>query len=119
MPPATRDGPRLSFSKSKSDRPGSPDSSHSRSSSLSKNSLQDRLFTKYVLHGLAFQDYLQYILELAETSTDAHRLLQQVIPNDDDEDETESGDKAFASSPKKPAFSLPVMANNFRRFNAR
>ncbi|KAJ6009090.1 hypothetical protein N7499_000956 [Penicillium canescens] len=92
MPPETRDEPRLSFSKSKSDRPGSPDSSHSRSSSLSKNSLQDRLFTK---------------------------LLQQVIPKDDDEDETESGDKAFASSPKKPAFSLPVMANNFRRFNAR
>ncbi|KAJ6146137.1 peroxin-24 Pex24-Penicillium chrysogenum [Penicillium chrysogenum] len=74
----------------KRNRPGSPDSSHSRSSSLSKNSLQDRLFTK---------------------------VLQQVIP--DDEDEADSlGDKAFAS-PKKPAFSLPVMANNFRRFNAR
>ena len=27
---------------------GSPDSAHSRSSSGSKNSLQDRLFTKYV-----------------------------------------------------------------------
>ena len=46
------------------------------------------------------------------------RLLQQVIPTDD-EDETDSlGDKALAS-PQKPAFSLPVMANNFRRFNAR
>ncbi|KAJ5124482.1 uncharacterized protein N7515_008307 [Penicillium bovifimosum] len=77
-------------SKQKHDRPGSPDSMHSRSSSISKHSLQDRLFTK---------------------------LLQQVIP--DDQDETDSaGDKAFAS-PKKPAFSLPVMANNFRRFNAR
>jgi hypothetical protein len=71
-----------------------------------------------VLHGIAFQDPFHYILELTETNTDAHRLLQQVIPKDD-EDETESGDKAFASSPKKPAFSLPVMANNFRRFNAR
>jgi hypothetical protein len=48
---------------------------------------------------------------------DSCRVLQQVIP--DDEDEADSlGDKAFAS-PKKPAFSLPVMANNFRRFNAR
>jgi hypothetical protein len=48
---------------------------------------------------------------------DSCRVLQQVIP--DDEDETDAlGDKAFAS-PKKPAFSLPVMANNFRRFNAR
>jgi hypothetical protein len=35
------------------------------------------------------------------------------------EDEADSlGDKAFAS-PKKPAFSLPVMANNFRRFKER
>ncbi|KAG0154259.1 hypothetical protein PDIDSM_1639 [Penicillium digitatum] len=50
--------------------------------------------------------------------TDDGRLLQQVIPTDD-EDETDSlGDKALAS-PQKPAFSLPVMANNFRRFNAR
>lgn len=48
---------------------------------------------------------------------DSCRVLQQVIP--DDEDEPDSlGDKAFAS-PTKPAFSLPVMANNFRRFNAR
>lgn len=35
----------------KRNRPGSPDSTHSRSSSLSKNSLQDRLFTKYAWNG--------------------------------------------------------------------
>ncbi|KAI3289886.1 hypothetical protein DTO002I6_6763 [Penicillium roqueforti] len=75
----------------KRNRPGSPDSSHSRSSSLSKNSLQDRLFAK---------------------------LLQQVIPTDDEDENDSAGDKVFAS-PQKPAFSLPVMANNFRRFNAR
>ncbi|KAJ5336380.1 hypothetical protein MYU51_012237 [Penicillium brevicompactum] len=74
----------------KKNRPGSPDSLHSRSSSGSKHSLQDRLFTK---------------------------LLQQVIPGDNG-DESESSEKAIAS-PTKPAFSLPVMANNFRRFNAR
>lgn len=48
-----------------------------------------------------------------------HRLLQQVIPADDDEDDAQAGDKAFTTSPKKPAFSLPLMTNNFRRFNAR
>lgn len=46
-----------------------------------------------------------------------HRLLQQVIPADD-EDESNSGD-AFVASPKRPPFSLPTMSNNFRRFNAR
>ena len=65
--------------------------------------------------------YLQSMLGIFNmwgVLTDPCRLLQQVIPTDD-EDETDSmGDKAFAS-PKKPAFSLPVMANNFRRFNAR
>lgn len=49
--------------------------------------------------------------------TDGYRLLQQVIPTEEDEIDA-SGDKASAS-PQKPAFSLPVMANNFRRFNAR
>jgi hypothetical protein len=47
-----------------------------------------------------------------------HRLLQQVIPADDD-DETNSGDNDFVASPKRPPFSLPTMSNNFRRFNAR
>ncbi|CAL5866369.1 uncharacterized protein PFLUO_LOCUS577 [Penicillium psychrofluorescens] len=56
-------------------------------------SLQDRLFTK---------------------------ILQQVAPSDDDEDGTSlSGDAALTTSPERPSFSLPVMSNNFRRFNAR
>ncbi|KAJ5115163.1 hypothetical protein NUU61_000922 [Penicillium alfredii] len=71
---------------------GSPASLHSRSSSQSKSSLQDRLFAK---------------------------LLQQVIPHDDEDETDSSGDKAFSTSPKRPAFSLPTMTNNFRRFNAR
>lgn len=90
----------------KKNRPGSPDSLHSRSSSGSKHSLQDRLFTKYALYCPSYS-----------TPADAHRLLQQVIPGDNG-DEGESSEKAIAS-PTKPAFSLPVMANNFRRFNAR
>ncbi|KAJ5155376.1 hypothetical protein N7492_008179 [Penicillium capsulatum] len=87
-----RDEPVSVFSIKPRRRKGSPDSAHSRTSSQSKNSLQDRLFTK---------------------------LLQQVIPADDEEDESQSGDKAFTISPKRPAFSLPLMTNNFRRFNAR
>ncbi|KAJ5634662.1 hypothetical protein N7528_002504 [Penicillium herquei] len=90
---ATRQEPvsALSMLKAKRQRQGSPDSAHSRSSSQSKNSIQDRLFTK---------------------------LLQQVIPTDDDE-ETNNGDKTMANSPQKPPFSLPAMTNNFRRFNGR
>ncbi|KAJ6011573.1 hypothetical protein N7451_002985 [Penicillium sp. IBT 35674x] len=84
-------GSGLSMLKPRHQRQGSPDSAHSRSSSMSKNSIQDRLFNK---------------------------LLQQVIPTDDDA-ETVTGDKAMANSPKKPPFSLPAMTNNFRRFNAR
>lgn len=41
----------------KKNRPGSPDSAHSRSSSISKNSLQDRLFTKYVLDATDILDF--------------------------------------------------------------
>ncbi|KAJ5103972.1 hypothetical protein N7532_004501 [Penicillium argentinense] len=84
--------PVLSVSKPKREREGSPDSAHSRSTSQSKNSIQDRLFSK---------------------------LLQQVIPTDDDDDESNPGDQSFATSPKRPGFSLPAMSNNFRRFNAR
>ncbi|KAJ5167813.1 uncharacterized protein N7482_003407 [Penicillium canariense] len=84
--------PMLNMKKPRRHRNGSPDSAHSRSSSQSKNSIQERLFTK---------------------------LLQQVIPADDDEDGTNPGDQAFVTSPKRPAFSLPTMSNNFRRFNAR
>ncbi|KAJ5684227.1 uncharacterized protein N7477_000572 [Penicillium maclennaniae] len=71
---------------------GSVDSDHSRSSSQSKNLIQDRLLTK---------------------------LLQQVIPSEDDEEDANPGDKVFTASPKRPGFSLPAMSNNFRRFNAR
>ncbi|KAJ5648653.1 hypothetical protein N7490_005025 [Penicillium lividum] len=87
--PASPSG--LSTLKPRRQRQGSPDSAHSRSSSMSKNSIQDRLF---------------------------NNLLQQVIPADDDA-EPNTGGKAMASSPKKPPFSLPAMTNNFRRFNAR
>ncbi|KAJ5925504.1 hypothetical protein N7454_008143 [Penicillium verhagenii] len=84
-------GSGLSILKQRHQRQGSPDSTHSRSSSMSKNTIQDRLFNK---------------------------LLQQVIPADEDA-EPNTGDKAMANSPKKPPFSLPAMTNNFRRFNAR
>ena len=107
---ALSDIPKLA----KRNRPGSPDSSHSRSSSQSKNSLQDRLFTKYVWNGLFLgrSDKSVFLI------SDNRRLLEQVIPTDNEDENDSAGDKVFAS-PKKPAFSLPVMANNFRRFNAR
>ncbi|PYH41660.1 putative ABC bile acid transporter [Aspergillus saccharolyticus JOP 1030-1] len=73
----------------KHSRPGG----HKRSVSSVGRSLQDRLFSK---------------------------ILEQVVPTEDADKELWSGgDKTFAADPKRPAFSLPVMANNFRRFNAR
>ncbi|KAG2415992.1 hypothetical protein HFD88_007184 [Aspergillus terreus] len=69
-----------------------PTTGHKRFPSGVGRSLQDRLFTK---------------------------LLEQVVPTDNVNDDTVFvGDKP-AADPKRPAFSLPLMANNFRRFNAR
>ncbi|KKA24396.1 Integral peroxisomal membrane peroxin [Rasamsonia emersonii CBS 393.64] len=48
------------------------------------------------------------------------KLLQQVIPKDEDEnDEQEEPADRQSKRASRPPFSLPVMANNFRRFNAR
>jgi hypothetical protein len=59
-----------------------------------KLSIQDRLFTK---------------------------LLGQVVPLDslEDEDDVPPKDRRSSKYVKRPAFSLPLMTNNFRRFNAR
>jgi len=43
-----------------------------------------------------------------------------VIPEGDVEDDSEPAeDKRSSKQAKRPAFSLPLMTNNFRRFNAR
>lgn len=47
------------------------------------------------------------------------RLLQQVIPNEDTDSENVSVDKRSSEYVRRPAFSLPLMTNNFRRFNGR
>jgi len=62
--------------------------------------------------------FLASIISPKGKVADWSRLLQQVIPKDD-EDESNSGNQSFATSPKKPGFSLPTMSTNFRRFNAR
>ncbi|KAI1912054.1 Peroxisome size and maintenance regulator [Ophidiomyces ophidiicola] len=43
------------------------------------------------------------------------RLLQQIVPVDDED----VGELCAAERPARPPFSLPTMTNNFRRFNAR
>ncbi|PWY91365.1 hypothetical protein BO94DRAFT_564732 [Aspergillus sclerotioniger CBS 115572] len=64
-----------------------------RSVSKAGRSLQDRLFSK---------------------------ILEQVMPVEDvDAESVSTGDKPISTDNKRPAFSLPLMANNFRRFNAR
>lgn len=48
------------------------------------------------------------------------RLLQHVIPAEDGEADGETtANRAGVAYVKRPPFSLPVMTNNFRRFNAR
>ena len=48
------------------------------------------------------------------------RLLQQVIPPEDIDSGAETPiDPRSSNYVQRPAFSLPLMANNFRRFNAR
>ncbi|KAL2868153.1 putative ABC bile acid transporter [Aspergillus lucknowensis] len=91
---ADRDDP---LSASRGRQNGTPDDLGSgrpgRSISSARQSMQDRLLTK---------------------------ILQQVIPVEDVNDESISvGVKSVPTDAKRPAFSLPVMGNNFRRFNAR
>ena len=47
------------------------------------------------------------------------RLLQQIIPAEDNDDATDAADKKSIKVISRPGFSLPLMTNNFRRFNAR
>lgn len=49
------------------------------------------------------------------------RILQQVIPGEDLTNvfETQTGDRGSSKYASRPGFSLPLMTNNFRRFNAR
>jgi hypothetical protein len=79
-------------------------------------SLQDKLFAKFVpscrcyggKRGAQWTNFVDV------------RLLEQVIPAGDVDNESVSGgDKRTIADVKRPAFSLPLMANNFRRFNAR
>jgi hypothetical protein len=49
------------------------------------------------------------------------KIISQAFPADivDDEDDTSSKDRRSSKYVSRPAFSMMVMANNFRRFNAR
>ncbi len=49
----------------------------------------------------------------------SRRLLQQVIPAEEMADTPDNTDKQSARYISRPGFSLPLMTNNFRRFNAR
>ena len=47
------------------------------------------------------------------------RLLQQVIPEEEVEELNLPPDVRSSKYINRPSFSLPLMTNNFRRFNAR
>ncbi|KAK4993441.1 Peroxisome size and maintenance regulator [Elasticomyces elasticus] len=46
-------------------------------------------------------------------------IMQQIVPSDIGEDGTEVEDERSRKYVDRPGFSLPLMSNNFRRFNAR
>ncbi|KAH0565347.1 hypothetical protein GP486_001265 [Trichoglossum hirsutum] len=73
-------------------------------------SLQDRLFAKSYTPPPSVRSW-----------DDVFPLLQQVIPTEDIERLSEMPDDDARSSARarRPNFSLPLMASNFRRFNAR
>ena len=54
-----------------------------------------------------------------KAAADESRLLQQVIPNEDAEAAETLVDRRSSAYVRRPAFSLPLMTNNFRRFNGR
>ena len=47
------------------------------------------------------------------------RLLQQVIPEDEVDELDLPQDVRSSKYINRPSFSIPLMTNNFRRFNAR
>jgi len=51
--------------------------------------------------------------------TDTKRLLQQIIPSGENEDDEGLKDRRSRKYVDRPQFSLPLMSRNFRRFNSR
>lgn len=47
------------------------------------------------------------------------RILEQIVPEDELDDVLEEADERSSKYTHRPSFSLPLMTNNFRRFNAR
>ena len=47
------------------------------------------------------------------------RLMQQVIPLEGADESEAPPDERSSKYIRRPGFSLPLMTNNFRRFNAR
>ncbi len=48
-----------------------------------------------------------------------HRILEQMIPEEQVDDVLEVVDERSSRYTNRPSFSLPLMTSNFRRFNAR
>ena len=76
----------------------------------SPNTIPDRLFTMYRYH---LRSGPNTVLTLTL------RLLQQVLPSQDIPEGSSINDRRSRKYVDRPGFSLPVMSNNFRRFNAR
>ena len=121
---ANRDDPLPLISVTHSDGEGS-------SSEVDKGGKQQRLRQSLSASKLKSkaQDLRDKHLEKVEDASESGlslqdrifaKLLQQMIPSQDvDNDVERPVDKRSSEYVRRPAFSLPVMTNNFRRFNAR
>lgn len=90
------------------------ESKENKQKKSTKFSLQDRLFAKWVIPILI-------VLSRMWFAKFHIRILQQVIPGEDLADvfKTPTPDREASKDANRPGFSLPLMTNNFRRFNAR
>lgn len=59
------------------------------------------------------------VIVLRRAKRRRHRLMQQVVPVEDIGDDDAPLDERSSKYIQRPSFSLPLMTNNFRRFNAR
>ena len=85
--------------------------------SLSPSRLRDKATEKAVAQGEKGE--LTPDVKLSLQDRLFSRILSQVIPNEDVIDDNTPIDRRSSKYVKRPAFSLPLMTSNFRRFNAR
>lgn len=88
----------------------------------SPSRISDRLMNTYVLYLPFDREYLEILRfsRVKHVTNYINSILSQVLPTEDYEDDRPPvKDRRSRKYVDRPAFSLPVMSSNFRRFNSR